>query len=281
MIYYKLSVVIYYTPLWGEMAGQGGFTSDVPSWDGNPSSYDAFETACKWYAMTLKDNERKGAAARIWSKLQGPARSVVKHLQPEEFFHDGGLDKLLSILRGSPLQTLPIPDTFSKLERWSNLRRREQETVAELLVREDDMFRELMQSLARSRSKAGQALKQGASAPATPKAAQDDEDEFGDLPDFRASPTSKPRSPEKHEDPSQREPSVAAGAVDDYFSNELRGYRLLKSVGISHAERQQVLTLTGNRVNFEEVRQALRGLYDSGSEHHHRGQRGALPGPAG
>ena len=55
----------------------------------------------------------------------------MKHLQPQDFFHDGGLDQLLDILRGSPLQTLPIPDTFSILERWFNLRRRnENETVA-------------------------------------------------------------------------------------------------------------------------------------------------------
>ena len=187
------------------------FQSDVPTWDGNPQTYDTFETACRWYAMTLKDSDRKGAAARVWSKLQGPARSVVKHLQPQDFFHDGGLDKLLTILRGSPLQTLPIPDTFAKLERWSNLRRKEQETVAELLVREDDMFRELMQSLERARAKGKAPGVSTPTAPATPKASQADEDgdtDFGDLPDFRPSPTSKAKSPEKHEDPSVKEASV-------------------------------------------------------------------------
>ena len=58
-------------------------------------------------------------------------------------------------------------------------------------------------------------------------------------------------------------------AADDYFGDELRGYRLLKSVGISHAERQQVLTLTGNRVNFED----LRGLFDSGADSQRHRQR--------
>ena len=39
-------------------------------------------------------------------------------LSPDEFDVAGGLEKLLAVLRASPLQTLPIPDSFSKLERW-------------------------------------------------------------------------------------------------------------------------------------------------------------------
>ena len=167
--------------------------------------------------------------------------------------------------------------------------------MAELLVREDDMFRNLMQSLARARMRSGPGAEKkplglSPKGPASPK-------EGAGL--WRPPGLSwishsqfEARSPEKHEDPSQKEPSVVAASPADYFSDELRGYRLLKSAGINHSERQQVLTLTGNRVNFEEVRQALRGLFDSGAEPHPRHQssshwvgrdrwrRRFLPGPA-
>ena len=55
--------------------------------DGNPATFEAFDVACRWYIMTLKDSERKGAAARVWGRLFGPAKSVVKHLDPQDFFH--------------------------------------------------------------------------------------------------------------------------------------------------------------------------------------------------
>ena len=63
-------------------------------------------TACRWYEHGLKDNERRQAPARIWSKLSGAAKAVVRHLKPEDF--SGGLDKLLDVLRTSPLQQLPV-----------------------------------------------------------------------------------------------------------------------------------------------------------------------------
>ena len=115
-------------------------------YDGDPGTFQMFEVACQWYEKTLKDTERRGAAARVWSRLTGPAKSLVKHLSPDEFDVSGGLAKLLSVLRSSPLQTLPIPDSFSKLERWHQLRRKESESIPELIVREDDLFRELQTS---------------------------------------------------------------------------------------------------------------------------------------
>ena len=228
------------------------FNSDVPGWDGNPSTFLAFEVACKWFEKTLKETERRGAAARVWSRLSGPARSVVKHLSAEDFDCAGGLDKLLQVLRASPLQSLPIPDSFAKLEKWHQLRRRDQESIPELLVREDELFLELQQSLVRSRARerpattltgspgAGATTGDGASTPASPSSAK------------------------KKEDDAEDEPATAETPAKDtgFFDNELRGFRLLKAAGITYAERQQVLTLTGNSVAFEKIRQALRALFD-------------------
>ena len=59
-----------------------GETSEVPTWDGDPSSFESFVTSCRWFEAALKDNEKKLAAPRIWQKLSGSAKSVVRHLDP-------------------------------------------------------------------------------------------------------------------------------------------------------------------------------------------------------
>ena len=206
------------------MAGylRGRLTYGCFFWDGNPSSFQAFEVACKWFEKTLKEAERRGAAARVWARLSGPAKSVVKHLE---------------VLKSSPLQTLPIPDSFAKLEKWHQLRRKDGESIPELHVREDELFLELQQSLRRSRAKGP-----GGTTTLTGTA---------------------PRAGEERE----AEPAEAVASRPlDFFEDELRGFRLLKASGISYPERQQVLTLTGNSVAFEKARQALRALFDDAPE---------------
>ena len=251
------------------------FSTDVPSWNGDPSLFLTFETACRWYEKTLKEGERRGAAARVWSKLSGPARSVVRRLSPDEFDVPGGLEKLLAVLRASPLQTLPIPDSFSKLERWHVLRRKEGESIPELIVREADLFHELQLSLLRSRARSDviEGPFPASSAPTSPpaaataspssakeQAAKESTEEASDLPEpppepERAAPLSVPR------------PSSVG-----FFEDELRGYRL--AAGLNNDQRMQILTLTSNSVAFERVRQALRALFgDLEETGHHRPSR--------
>ena len=51
-----------------------------------------------------------------------------------------------------PPSTITGPgQLFSRLDKWSNLKRTDRETVAELIVREEELFTELQQSLARAR----------------------------------------------------------------------------------------------------------------------------------
>ena len=226
----------------------------VPTWNGDPGTFQTFEVACKWYEKTLKDTERRGAAARVWSRLTGPAKSVVRHLSPDEFDVSNGLSKLLQVLRSSPLQTLPIPDSFSKLERWHQLRRKEGESIPELIVREDDLFRELQASLLRSRARVEKIA--SSTTPSTP-----------------ASPSSAKATEKKEEEPAadgagSAEPVKEPGGDDEvhrhlgFFEDELRGFRLLKAAGLTNDQRMQVLTLTANVVSFDRIRQALRALYD-------------------
>jgi len=69
----------------------------VPTWNGDPASFESFVTACEWYATGLKDQERKLAASRIWQRLTGAAKSVVKHLNPSDFDSPAGLNKLWAL----------------------------------------------------------------------------------------------------------------------------------------------------------------------------------------
>ena len=136
---------LYYSG--GEIGPLALGDNTVPTWDGDPTTFETFSTASRWYERSLKENERKLAASRIWQKLTGAAKSVVRHLDPEDFDDSNGLTKLLNVLRESPLQKLPVPDSFSRAWEWSQLRRGPQETIPQLIVREEDLFVELQQAL--------------------------------------------------------------------------------------------------------------------------------------
>ena len=222
----------------------------VPSWNGDPASFEQFATSCKWYEMGLKDSERKLAASRVWQKLSGAAKSVVRHLDPADYDSTTGLMRLLSVLRDSPLQKLPVPDSFSRLEKWSGLRRAQGESIPQLLVREEELFVELQQALKRARLERTKLATTSTSTSAPER-------------DPASSPT---RSPQGF---AARDKSEADGEVKEermehedattgFFEDELRGYRLLKAAKLNHTERQHILTLTKNSTHFVAVRRALR-----------------------
>ena len=226
----------------------------IPSWDGDPSSFEQFVQDCKWYESSLKTTERNLAASRIWRRLSGAAKSVVRHLNPADYDTTTGLQKLLDVLRASPLQQLPVPDSFSRLEKWSSLRRTPNETIPQLLVREEDRFVELQQALNRARS---ERTKTASTLVGTSTAEEHEP------------PTSPSRSPgfgtgytgDKGTVPDFKETATDVTMEKDFFSDELRGYRLLKAARLSNQERQHILTLTGNNTRFVEVRRALRTLF--------------------
>ena len=60
-------------------------TETVPEWNGDPASFEAFATSCRWFEHSLKETDRRLAAPRIWAKLSGAAKSVVRHLEPQDF----------------------------------------------------------------------------------------------------------------------------------------------------------------------------------------------------
>ncbi|CAK8996280.1 Hypothetical protein (Fragment) [Durusdinium trenchii] len=245
----------------------------VPCWDGNASTFDTFVVACKWLQKSLKPSERSQAAPKIWQSLSGAARSVVKHLDPDDYTDDDGMTRLLNVLRASPLQQLPIPDSFGKLEHWHHLRKGPNETMAQLIVKEEEMFQDLQQSLVRAR--ADRAL----SHVVTPGPARMDPP---------STPSQSPvagaqrRASEQREFPPDTVPTVTLGSgggsgsntLANFFEDELRGYRLMKAAKLSQSERQAVLVQTQNSTHYYAIRQALRTLYAEESERSQLHDRG-------
>ena len=56
----------------------------------------------------------------------------------------------MDVLRKSPLQCLPVPDLFKRLDQWHQLKRQSNETIPQFLVREEDVFVQLQESLQRA-----------------------------------------------------------------------------------------------------------------------------------
>ena len=220
--------------------------------------------ACRWFQKSLKESEQRQAASKIWQRLQGPAKAVVKHLSPEDYEDVGGLQRLLDVLRQSPLQQLPIPDSFSRLEAWHHLQRQDRESIPELLIRED-LSTQLQQSLQRARKDRMKPAEVTSSTAEVPRM------------DPSASPSRSPmvgaervwnnrRSESSGSPPSQGAPTATfpgntATGTSDFFEDEMRGYRLLKASRLPTQEKQYILTQTGNSTHFLQIKHALRTLF--------------------
>ena len=264
----------------------------VPTWDGDASTFEAFATHCKWFQRSLKDSEQKLAASKVWQKLTGVAKQVVKHLPPEDYEDSEGLSRLLEVLRASPLQALPVPDSLSRLEAWHPLKRHPKESIPELLVREEDLFVSLQQALERSRAaKTGSRIETGIASSSGVAATLGDNigssgvnvGAFGAATFFHPRgttvegssrvvdpPTTPSRSPVAgaNRRPVAREPAVLSDVAPmaSFFEDELRGYRLLKAARLTTSERQNVLTQTGNSTHYFGIRLALRTLFSDEAE---------------
>lgn len=255
----------------------------TPSWDGNPTTFETYVTAAKWYEKGTKASARPLVVARLWSQLSGAAKSVVRYLEPEAFEGPDGLQRFLDVLRASPLQQLPVPDSFGRLEKWHSLRRSDRESMAELIVREEELFTELQQSLMRARHDRGVTTKgQAATLDPSSPLARDPPSTPGMSPTTtgwtrgqhqQTSPGDVPRPSDAPRSMYPTLPQATSGAhiTGDFFEDELRGYRLLRASRISGSERQNVLVQTGNSTSFVLVRRALRTLFSEDGERHGHG----------
>lgn len=210
--------------------------------------------------LGLKDADRKLAAPRIWLRFDGAAKNVVRPLGPREFDSATGLERLLDVLRQSPLRKLPVPDSFSRLERWTGLLGSGGEEISNSLVREEELFVELQQALRVERAKAEKTSTRVGARERDPS--ESPSAGFGGV--VQAGDEVPPRGQASfYAATSTPSPTSGTLATDStaFFENELRGYRVLKAARLSGSERHHVMTLTRNSTHFNLVRQALRSLF--------------------
>lgn len=134
------------------------------------------------------------------------------------------------------------------------MRRSPQESIAQLLVREEELFVELQQSLQRARQEREPGVMPR---PAT------------EPPPMSASPSQSPTAgpPMGTASTWQSVPLDASSSTTTaggFFEDEMRGYRLLKAAKLSTADKQYVLTLTKNSTQYFAIRRALRTLFADG-----------------
>ena len=83
-----------------------------------------YETSALWFRAGLKPGEQERAVARVWANLQGPAKEVVRMCKPQDFEDARGVERLLRILRDSPLASMPVLDAYKKIQAYDQIRRR-------------------------------------------------------------------------------------------------------------------------------------------------------------
>ena len=75
----------------------------VAVWNGDILTLRDYETAALWFRAGLKPGKQKRTLTRLWANLQGPAKEVDRMCKPQDFEDARGVERLLRILRDSPL----------------------------------------------------------------------------------------------------------------------------------------------------------------------------------
>ena len=224
--------------------------NDVPVWNGDILTLRDYETAALWFRAGLKPGEQERAVARLWANLQGPVKEVVRMCKPQDFDEDArGVQRLLRILRDSPLASMPVPDAHKKIQAYDQIRRRPGEVIGDFFVREHRAFHEMTEALRRVRNSRSE--KSGARR-------HDHRD---------TSVNSSVCSEAEYEMVEDEDAFVEAPWRQEqtgqtFFELEIRGYRLLQNARLSREERQMVLAGTRNDTEYTAIVTQLRSAWD-------------------
>ena len=189
------------------------------------------------------------AVARLWDNLQGPAKEVVRMCKPQDFEDARGVERLLRILRESPLASMPVPDAYKKIQAYDQIRRRPGEGIGDYIVREQRAFREMTEALRRVRNSRSE--KSGVRRH-----------------DHRATSVNSSVCSEaeyemvENEDAFVEAPWRQEQTGQTFFGLEIWGYRLLQNARLSREERQMVLAGTRNDTEYTAIVTQLRSAWD-------------------
>lgn len=100
-------------------SGEWKHAEEVSTWEGKAAMFDPFAIACAWYEQSHR------AFGAVVQQLKPPRTS-------------GALARLLKVLRESPFRRLPVLDSFHHLELWRSLKCKANETIMQMLVREEE-----------------------------------------------------------------------------------------------------------------------------------------------
>ena len=121
----------------------------VPSWNGEASTFVAYEEAACLWEQGIVYNRRYTAAPRLMAELTGAARRLVAGKPAEEVAFVGGVRVLLNYLRrtlGKP-QVNEVTDLLGKY--FKGTRRRSGESMNEYITRKSEAFMRVSQALKR------------------------------------------------------------------------------------------------------------------------------------
>jgi hypothetical protein len=119
----------------------------VPSWDGNPRTWRRYTKEVGWFLSGTKSNQRRYAAAKLISKLTGPARLLSMSWHRSDFDGEEGVTVMLQRLAASPLVRRSLPNAAAIMNEYFNFRRKPGESISQFLVRETLGFEEFQEAL--------------------------------------------------------------------------------------------------------------------------------------
>eukprot|EP00438_Fugacium_kawagutii_P003117 Skav222832 [mRNA] locus=scaffold1338:43482:51341:- [translate_table: standard] len=275
--------------------------SRVPSWDGSARSWRRYVREVVWFVQSTKVSQRRHVATKLIACLTSSARLLAMSWPQSEFDHDRGVISYLQKLARSPLVRRSLPNAAAIMSQYFSFKRHPGEAISAFLVREVLNYEEFSEALLRlkeekngvdpssytfgleeilRRGEAEEWWSSGWGRSYPEEAGDSGEAEEGAAP---AGPTSPAGSPDRGSSSprddgympvSQRSDqgdggydAAAHGAEplsshDSFIMDVLRGWRLLVAASLSQEEWRDVLSSTGNRLDWDSVSNALQVLWD-------------------
>ena len=125
------------------------FQQSIPSWDGQAKGWRRYTKEVAWYVSSTAVQKRRYVAAKLISKLSGPARLLAMSWNRQEFDSVNGTLILLRKLAASPLVRRTLPNTAAVMQQYLGFRRKPGEPMSTFLVRETLGYEEFAESLQR------------------------------------------------------------------------------------------------------------------------------------